>query len=228
MMRVVTITCLALVSAGSILYASPPQPGRAVWPRTAAALPPIALSELIFRAIPSRPTMEWTMLQLPSVRWTTDGVAYGAGDRSAYRIGLVRARANGEVTTLLRQRVEELAWTLELSTEGNEKWGPTSLHISPGLSDPAYKGNYICFGTNFTGCDFPQSAIQSPKIKYARQCVIGSLGNQSVVMRATTTDGRRGTVIYSGSGGSGGFSNSVEISTLSPAEYCETNKDRGY
>ena len=115
-----------------------------------------------------------------------------------------------------------------MSTAGNSKWGPTSIKIRPGFDNSRFKGKYICFGEAFEGCSFPISAINSPRLKLIKKCEIGEGGNVSVTMAATTVDGRRGTVVYSSSGGSGGYSNSVEISTLNPLEYCATYKDRGY
>jgi hypothetical protein len=225
---VVAVSLLAVVGFGS--PASSEGNGRhlAVWPRSASALPPISLSELIFRAIPRANKMSWEDLQIPNVQWITDGIAYYPNDGEPYRQGLAHIRASGATSTLLRQRTEELSWTVTLSTEDNEKWGPTTLTITPGLTEAKYKGQYMCFGTGFSGCAFPISSIRNPKIRYVQQCVIGFGANQSIVFRATTADGRRGTVIYRGSGGSGGTSNYVELSTLTPIEYCQRNKDRGY
>lgn len=199
----------------------------AVFPRTASSLAPIALGDLVVKALPSIDRMDWDHLQIPQVRWLTEGIEHS---RTSYasRLGLSRVRASRAVTMMLRQRWEELAWSVELSTEGNTKWGATSLIIRPGFDNSQFKGDYICFGEGFKGCAFPISSLASPRLKLVRQCETGQGANVSLVMAAKTSDGRRGTVIYAGSGGSGGFSNHVEISTMTPQEYCKKYKNRDY
>ena len=114
-----------------------------------------------------------------------------------------------------------------MSTEGNSKWGPTTIDIRPGVDGQEFKGKYICFGEGFTGCSFDIEALRGPKLNLSKKCTIGSGANTSVVMDAISSDSKRGTVVYRGSGGSGGISHSVEISNLSSSEYCETYKNRG-
>lgn len=223
-LAVVLLAVVEGVSAKPLAKSTPQLP---VFPRAVSTLAPISLGEMVFRAIPTRKGMGWDHLQIAQVRWLTEGFDFTETGFST-RLGLSRVRANGVVTRMLRQRWEELTWSVELETEGNVKWGPTSLLIRPGYNTQESKGQYICFGTGFEGCDFPISALNNPKLKLTKQCEVGSSGGSSIVMLGTTTDGRQGTVVYSGSGGSGGYSNSVEISMLTPAEYCSVNKDRGY
>lgn len=217
MMRLILVPLCVFLTAAAPL---------AVWPRSAASLRPISLGELVAEALPRGDQLGWDHLQDDRITWVTDGIGYN--DTESVRYGLARIRGTGEQSRLLRQRWEELAWTVELSTEGNAKWGPTAVMITPGLQDPAYKGNYICFGTGFEGCEFPLSAIKHPSLRLTQRCRIGSGGGSSVVMSASTTDGRRGTVVYSGSGGSGGYANHVEVTTIEPIEYCRIHRDRGY
>lgn len=164
---------------------------------------------------------------MPQVRWLTDGIAH-TETGMAMRTGIARIRIPGRPTRVLRQSWEELAWTVELSTTGNVNFGAEEIHISPGLSGSILRGNYICFGQGFDGCEFPLAAIQSPRISYAQVCELGSGGATTHVMRATTSDGRRGTVVHLTSGGSGGVASSIEISSMTPEEYCRVNRDRGY
>jgi hypothetical protein len=198
-----------------------------IFPRGAASLAPVSLGELVEKAIPANEGLGWDHLQIDSVLWLTEGVDYHEGG-TASRFGVSRVRASGATARMLRQKWEELAWGVELATDGNAKWGPTSIDIRPGLTEASFKGDYICFGTGFEGCEFPITALDHPDLKLSKVCEIGSGGGSSVVMSARTTDGRTGTVVYQGSGGSGGYSNSIEITTLAPAEYCQTHKDRGY
>ncbi|WP_311270676.1 hypothetical protein [Sphingobium sp. WCS2017Hpa-17] len=197
-----------------------------VWPRGAAAASPISLSDFIAEAIPNGDRMAWDHLQGPNVRWVTEGIDYEHGNPS--RSGYARLRANGVTSKVLRQTWEELAWSIELSTEGNSKWGPTLLTIEPGFTNDEFMGKYICLGEGFSGCSFGVQSLSGPKLKLTQECSIGNGANKSVAMRAVTFDGRVGTVVYRGSGGSGGISNSVEVTTMTPAQYCAANKERGY
>jgi len=197
-----------------------------VWPREAIITAPTSLSDFIAEAIPEGDSIDWGHLQNTSVMWVTEGLE-SEGEITA-RIGYARIRANGVVSKVLRQSWEELAWSVKLSTEENPKWGPTSIEIQPGFDDAESKGKYLCFGVAFSGCSFEIDSLSGSKLSLTRQCIIGSGSGQSVVMRAKTANGKQGTVVYRGSGGSGGYSNWVEITILSPIEYCTTHKDRGY
>ena len=198
-----------------------------IWPREATQLKPISLSDLVAKALPSSRQLSWDDLQISNVLWLTEGIDYSETGLTS-RLGLVRARPLGKVSRVLRQGWEELSWRVEMSTDGNSKWGPTSIFIKPGFDTKDSGGKYICFGEGFQGCTFPKEALNGPNLKLQQICEIGSGGGESIAMKATTSDGRNGTVVYSGSGGSGGWANSVEISILNPLEYCDTNRDRGY
>lgn len=218
--------CLFLVSACGEVEATEKSSNLPVWPREAGAIPQISLSDLIVEALPTDAVLGWDHLQINEVLWVTEGIDYDGGIPS--RVGYARIRASDVETKLLRQRWEELAWTIQMSTEGNSKWGPTIINIGPGVDSKESQGKYACFGEGFAGCSFGVEALRGPKIELTTKCSIGSGVNMSVVMDAVTRDGRRGTVVHRGSGGSGGVSNSVEISTLSFSEYCEVFKNRGY
>jgi hypothetical protein len=142
-------------------------------------------------------------------------------------MGLARVRVAGQSAKILKEGWEELAWGVELSTEGNAKLGPTTLDIHPGYEDEVEKEKYICFGKGFQGCDFPASALNTGQLHLSKECQIGSgeaSEDGSIVMSATSADGGAGTVVYSRFVGSGGVSNSIEVTTMTPEEYCEKNK----
>jgi hypothetical protein len=222
-------TILALMTFSSCMACANEAPVGSldVWPRSAGELSPMPLSDLVFEAIPSENGITWDHLLIPNVSWTTDGIEY-TETGMARRSGLARARADQTTTKILRQKWEELAWSLELSTDGNVKWGPTSLSIIPGLDGSISEGAYICFGEGFQGCAFSIEALRSPKLTLTPVCEIGSGANVSKVMDATTNDGRKGVVVYQSSGGSGGISNSIEVTTVAAKEYCAANASRGY
>jgi hypothetical protein len=64
--------------------------------------------------------MGWDHLQIANVRWLTEGINYSATGYAS-RIGLARVAASGARAKVLRQSWEELAWSVELSTDGNPK-----------------------------------------------------------------------------------------------------------
>lgn len=205
---------LAAATVASTLSARS-TPGRlVVFPRTAQSLTPISLSELVFLAIPSGRTISWDALQIPAVRWLSQGIESTAAGWS-FRKGEARVRAGGTTAKILRQSWEELAWGIELSSEDLPKWGAKSIVIRPG-----FDGNYSCFGTGFEGCEFPSSALQGPKLALRKICAAGPGSNRSEVFAVRTVDGRTATVIYNTNSGSGGASNLVEIVTSPASESC--------
>ena len=211
---------LAAVSVASTLSARSTQSQIPVYPRSAQSLPPISLGELVFRAIPSEKTITWDALQIPAVRWLSEGIEYTPTGRPIRR-GEARVRAHGVTAKMLRQKWEELAWGIELSSDELPKWGAKSIIIRPG-----FDGNYSCFGTGFEGCAFPATALQGSNLTLHKVCTAGPGSNRSEVFIARTVDGRTATIIYNTNSGSGGTSNLVEIATMPAQEACaEAAKD---
>jgi len=195
----------------------------AVFPRGMQNAPPITLGELIYQSIPSDGRIDWDALQIPSVRWLTIGVGTTRwGD--SFRYGLVRVRVGGRVTKVLRQRWEELSWsvTLDKGNEAARAEGVTSITIRPGLTPPGDGPELreMCFGQRFEGCDFPSSALRGPKHKLTLACSVGEESNGEDVFHATTADGRVGTVVWTKSTGSGGTSNDVRVLSDPATTYC--------
>lgn len=194
-----------------------------VFPRGMQNAPPITLGELIYRSIPSNGRIDWDALQIPSVRWLTIGVGTTASGDS-FRYGLVRVRVGGRVTKVLKQRWEELSWSVTLN-KGNEAAraeGVTSITIGPGIEPPGASPKLyeICFGQGYEGCDFPSNALRGPKHKLNLVCSVGEESNGEDVFHATTADGRVGTVVWSKNTGSGGTSNDVRILSDPATSYC--------
>src|SRR5262245_36438793 len=89
-----------------------------VFPREAAGLPPVALADLVYATMlpAAAARAPWDHPHIRAVRWLTLGVEpQGQG---GYRIGVARVRAGRVKTTVLRRRLEELAWTAQAETRG--------------------------------------------------------------------------------------------------------------
>lgn len=203
-------------SAHSPSWAAPKQTATRVWPRTAEKLAPIDLGDLVAAALPSKGEFTWSTLLIPRVHWLTDGVGR-TGSGFSVRNGVARVRAHNVKTTVLRQQWEELGWGVELLTEGNAKWGPTSVTIFPG-----FEGIGSCFGIEFKGCTFPASALNGSKIRLTKICQGGSGSANITAFRAVASDGRAGTVLYHTDAGSGGQTNKVTVTSNSAADACRT------
>jgi hypothetical protein len=195
-----SIVCLLVAAGGSA--------AAAVWPREAAPLKPIELSALISQFL-TAPNLRWEMLQNGSVRWTTNGIE--TNERRSFRRGLARVKLNGRSSTILRQNIDELAWSIELSTFDQERFGPTLATINPGTSQEQ------CFGTGFTGCYFTAEEALG-RLGLRQACSVGPAGNVAKVYERA---GRRSmTVVYRNSTGSGGRSASIELDLREPSTIC--------
>jgi len=134
----------AMLGTTGLAHAAQKPAATHVIPRVAQAATPIALGALIFAALP-RDSFKWDALQIPAVRWISDGINSGDGTSSS-RYGFARVRVNGVVSQILKQNWMELAWKVEFSSDRNEKWGPEKLTIQPGLD-----GSLSCFGVEAKG-----------------------------------------------------------------------------
>ena len=81
------------------------------------------------------------MLNSP-VRWTTAG--FETTEMGAeIREGWARVRVKGRTSTVLKQVLEELPWSIRLDSTGNENFGPQEIVIDP-----------VCFGVQYDNCMF--------------------------------------------------------------------------
>ena len=226
----------AIILTGAFALAWPRGPGHAavpkathalaVWPRIATSLPVSSLGDFVAKALPRDGKLGWDWFR-NGVLWQGKGLHHWPRGPTT-RMGIARIRASGRAARIKRRRWEELAWNIELSTDGDSRLGPTSITIEPGFNIFTTKENYSCFGRGYDGCDFLVAALDTPRMKLSRQCKIGEADNYSIVMIATTPDGRRGTVVFTLSSGSGGASSDVEITTMTARDYCRENRNRGF
>src|SRR5690606_14546102 len=75
-MRGLVVAIIGLIMWTGAAQAEPAAkaPQLAVFPRIAASLAPISLSEFVLRAIPTKGQMGWDHLQIDQVRWLTEGI----------------------------------------------------------------------------------------------------------------------------------------------------------
>jgi len=197
----------------------------AVYPRGMQNAPTIALGELIYQSIPNDGRIDWDALQIPALRWLTTGVGEDSTGYS-FRYGLVRVRADGQTAKVLRQGWEELSWSVTLGKFAGTSLaeGVSEISIMPGFE---FLGQEMgCFGRLFQGCYFPSSALRGPKHTLALACSVGGEGNGEDIFRATTSDGRVGTVVWERSTGSGGSSTRLKVLSQSARTYCSEEKSR--
>lgn len=214
-MRAIGLALLALFAGTTAEAQRRAAPAAAIWPKQAAGLPTVALGELIKSALPRGSSIGWDAMQIPSVRWITDGIETTETGYSM-RQGLARVRASGAAAKMLRQGWVELAWSVTLEAEENAKFGPEKVLLQPGTTD----SEYICFGTRFQGCSFPLTAITAPGLTLKMECERGPGGAHAIVFSASAAGGRSGTVVYQTDAGSGDITNSIEVLPGTAASFC--------
>jgi len=207
---VAAIFVAALVAAVSVSLFNRPTDTLPVFPPTAKNLPRVELADLVALALPPKgfENLGWDYLAKErAIAWQTQGVE--TDNDASYRRGIVRISVAGKTATVLHQVREELAWTLTLATNGNEKFGPKSISIQIG----AFPDD-LCFGTLFDGCTFDaQQAIASVKSKLV--CRFPIIGDEYQVYSISTADKDASLLVYHSGGGSGGVESDLEIRPMS-------------
>ena len=193
-----------------------------VFPRSASSLKPIELSEFIADTLPNKgfENLDWSYLSSRPIQWVTDGYESGGGTET-WRWGLVRIRVNGEMATVLRQRKEELAWSVSLITDGSPRFGPTFVRIEPGFDNAAELGLNtsngqpgICFGSLFSGCNFSADALKSARMSATKICETKTATDRSDIYKIHVAGKQPALLTYSIGGGTGGASASIELHGL--------------
>jgi hypothetical protein len=192
-----------------------------VFPPTAKNLRRIELADLVALALPPKgfESLAWDYLaNEPAIAWQTQGVAEDTPLHEFDRRGVVRVSVGGKTAVVLHQAREELAWTLTLATNGNEKFGPKRISIQPGV----FPDNR-CFGTPFDGCTFDaKQAIASVKSKLV--CRFPVIGDEYQVYSISTADKDASLLVYHSGSGSGGVEADLEIRPLSDqSTACDPN-----
>ena len=138
MKAIISAAALALVGLGGPGHAIPPRAAHAlaVRPHDAASLRVFPLGDFVAKALPRGGKLQWDWLRDGSIRWLTEGTRHWPTGQTT-RTGIARIRASGRAARIRQQRWEELAWGVELSTDGDPKRGPTSIMIEPGFHNAA-------------------------------------------------------------------------------------------
>jgi hypothetical protein len=207
---VAAICVAALLAFVSVRMLTGPSDTLPVFPPTAKNLPRVELADLVTLVLPPKgfENLGWDYLaNARAIAWQTQGVE--TDNDASYRRGIVRVGVSGKTATVLHQIREELAWTLTLGTDGNEKFGPKSISIQIG----AFPDD-LCFGTLFDGCTFDaQQAIASVKSKLV--CRFPVIGDEYQVYSISTADKDASLLVYHVGRGSGGVESDLEIRPLS-------------
>lgn len=206
---VAAICVAALLAFAAVRLLPGPSDTMPVFPPTAKSLPRVELADLVALVLPPKgfENLGWDYLaKEPAIAWQTQGVAFE--NDNAYRRGIVRVSVGGKTATVLHQAVEELAWTIEFATSGNQNFGPKWISISPGTAD----GNECFEGGN--GCTFEvQQAIASVKSKLVCKLPVPRAVDQ--VYSISTVDKAPSLLVYHYEGGSGGEQYQLEIRPMS-------------
>jgi hypothetical protein len=178
-----------------------------------SAHPTIELSDLVVELLPADGfrSMGWDyMVNDPLMSWKTNGTARQGSWTT--REGLVHVTVGGKASQILRQKWENLPWTVTLSTSDNEKFGPKRIEIKPGGNDT----DNICFGDRFRGCKFTEAQALSAKgLKATPVCHLDMV-NSTLHGYSVSAPGKKPSLlIYELNEGSGGESSSIEIRPLS-------------
>ncbi|HEM7873900.1 TPA: hypothetical protein U2L31_000213 [Burkholderia contaminans] len=173
---------------------------------------------------PDEPKIGWDWKADSPIQWQ-DGYTQNPGAVRSYRNGVLRVNVMGEVSTVLRQRTDELGWTITLYTDAPPKFGPDSISIAPGLTDSG-----ACFGTLYDGCDFnPLPSLKQVGIHAKLICQFDESGrtnpNNDNFTRTYSVHaaGKAPSLLqWQKSSGSGGSSTSITLRLkASPVQACK-------
>jgi hypothetical protein len=153
-------------------------------------------------------SLTWDYRSDTRIRWVDPGyrtVSSRLGEVNERR-GVIRTNVHGETSSVLRQRREELWWTVSLSTHSPAKFGPEAIGIDPGEPDEP------CFGSLYEGCTFdPLPSIAAAGVQATPICRATKDGTELAAF--TLHHPGRGDIelIVMNDGGSGGTSTSLEM-----------------
>jgi hypothetical protein len=173
---------------------------------------------------PGQQRIGWDWQANSPIQWQ-DGYTQNPGAVRSYRNGMLRINVMGDVSTVLRQRTDELGWTVTLYTDASPKFGPDSISITPGLTDSG-----ACFGTLYDGCNFnPLPSLKQQGIKAKLLCQFDEFGRHNpsndnfTRTYSVSAQGKAPTLLqWQKSGGTGGTSTSVTLLVnATPAQACK-------
>lgn len=118
------------------------QTTQGVYPKELQGRKPFELGDLVLFLMPNSDerSVGWDFRADSPILWKTAGyeIAPGEGGTSIYtRVGFMRVHVLGEKSTVLRQRVTELGWSVTYSNTSNPNFGRRKSRSSPGRMCPA-------------------------------------------------------------------------------------------
>jgi hypothetical protein len=216
---VALLSCLTLIR---VAVAAPPLD---IFPQSLQGTKSYELGAVVLAMMPTTKTqIGWDWQSDSPVAWQ-NGYTQNPGASRSYRDGYIRINVMGEVATVLRQRRNELGWTVEMYTDGPPKFGPEAISFFPGNNAGGQ-----CFGTLYEGCIFnPMPSLTRAGIVAQLLCQFDESG------RPTTSNGNstrtyklsaRGKVPvlfqWSESEGSGGGSTTATlVLKQTPSQACK-------
>jgi hypothetical protein len=186
-----------------------------VFPLEANKLKSFELGEAIQLLLPpdNSDEISWSYLSnSAAIFWLdeTTNSNHGSDDNYNTRTGLMRINVKGLMSTILKRTNFELAWGIQLISEGNERFGPSSLIIGPGGSHEKIE-EYLCFGTFAENCEFsPIDSLKSSSIIIEELCE----NNGSITIKAfylSAKNKRKTLARVITQGGSGGTYTTMEL-----------------
>ena len=209
------------IAIGAILSAAMPsqvslaqQGPMEVFPREASSAPVMEVSEFVALLVPREgmEAFDWDHLVDGPVVWTSDGVEIEKG--AAIRRGLVRLTIGQKTPRVLKQKYEELAWTLEFRADELIKWGPKSMRLE-----------IDCFGSLTRDCAYSVDDIRRNSALSVERLCPTPASTTSEVYKLVVEGKKPVLLVYGWDGGSGGGSNWLEFySTSKEKELCRDGK----
>jgi hypothetical protein len=187
------------------------QTAQLVYPNQLNHAKSMELGQLVLLLMPDAgsASVGWDHRASSDIVWTTNGYdSEQWGKESAYvRRGVVRVNVEGKRSTVLRQQVNELGWSVALSSTSNPSFGPEDISITVGTPDTD------CFGAKYDGCNFdpPLKSLALAGIEAKKICAKTRFSDQVIAFTIVHPKRRPTLLIWEESGGSGGISSSLTM-----------------
>lgn len=183
-----------------------------IYPASLRGSSSIELGQLVLLLMPENKFSHigWDHQADSPIIWKTRGfdtTNWADGTEHSIRNGIVRVNVLGRPSTVLRERVAELGWTVEYITSQNPKFGPEEIEISPGVPGES------CFGTNYSGCDFdaPTKSLLAAGVQIREICRSAEITGERRAFFLSHPQRQPTIMMWMRDGGSGGVSASVKL-----------------
>jgi hypothetical protein len=185
------------------------------------SLPVVDLTDLVTEALPADGSdkLDWDyMIDNPLILWKKERIENFGGE-ATFRTGIVRVRVDGTFVQVIKQKWQELVWTITLETLEPPRFGPKYIRIQP--------NDGVCFGASYRGCNFTDAqALSSPRLEAHLVCTPNDAGSGVAnAYSVSALGGKPSLVVFDQSTGSGGTTTWLEIRPLTDqSSVCKTQK----